>query len=308
MSPAQAEFLRTEHLATLHEREVTQELHMDTTVLAVTAANPPFLRFRRQVVDWMAEVADQHALKDSTTHTAMHFFDVIACTREVSRQHLHLVAMCCLLVAAKHDEMDARVPRIEALVSCSAGAYDGDAVRQTELSVLAALNWRLSPVTPAHFLVYYIDVGLLCESDVVDDRPASQRSLGMLIKYIEFFKNLMLHEFSFSKFLPSAMAAGIVAAARRAIKVVPIWNSYLESLTGYSDAGVFAPYAALYKHYQVTFPTSPTAMASPESVNEFERTARLALEREQQSRLPSSPPTTAAAVNASAGGPQNQSQ
>ena len=112
-------------------------------------------------------------------------------------------------------------------------------------------------------------------SQLFEGGPQNRRSaLKYVRKYADFFAELSLQEYTFQQYLPSVMSAAVVAAARRAVKIDPIWNSELESLTGYNASQIFKAYKHMYSYYTESFPTAPHCNPSPSSVLQFEEKAQ----------------------------------
>ena len=76
-----------------------------------------------------------------------------------------------------------------------------------------------------------------------------ERALKYVKKYADFFAELCLQEYTFQQYLPSVMGAAVIAAARRAVKIDPIWNQELEQLTTYNEKQIFKAYRHLYAYY-----------------------------------------------------------
>jgi hypothetical protein len=73
----------------------------------------------------------------------------------VARNRLQLVAMCCLVIAAKYEEAEENVPHLNALNDLATIQYSADVAHQTEVLVLEKLDWTLSVVTPVHYIGMY---------------------------------------------------------------------------------------------------------------------------------------------------------
>src|SRR5688572_737235 len=83
------------------------------------------------------------------------------------------MAMCCILIAAKYEELRDRVPTIEQLTECSNGTYTRALFQKMEIMVLnqvrspvlrgrlrvVQLGWRLDCVTTVHFLSLHFHDG-----------------------------------------------------------------------------------------------------------------------------------------------------
>ena len=237
-----------------------------------------YLKHRRIIVDWMCEVGEEFKLGPLTIHCSVRFLDRVLSSLDVAKNRLQLVAMACILIASKHEETEDVTPTLNELNECSNNAYSIDALKEMEVSVLRHLGWQLALITPIHFLQFYQARGIIFHTDLFEGGPSNRKSaLKYVRKYADFFAELCLQEYSFQQYLPSVMAAAVIAAARRAVKIDPIWNSGLEGLTTYNEKDIFPAYKQLYNYYTESFPTAPHVYPSPRSVVEFEARGGAAL-------------------------------
>jgi cyclin A len=222
----------------------------------------------------MCEVGEEYKLCPLTIHNAVRYLDRVLGVTDVAKNKLQLVAMACVLVASKCEEAEDVTPTLAELNECSNHAYTSDMVKETEIAVLRALNWSLTTVNPIHFLQFFQARGIVFQNDLFEGGAQNRRSaLKYVKKYADFFAELCLQEYGFQRYIPSVMAAAVVAAARRAVKIDPIWNSELEGLTTYDESSIYSAYDSLWKYYVISFPTAPQCLPSPTSVVQFEERA-----------------------------------
>jgi hypothetical protein len=62
-------------------------------------------------------------------------------------------------------------------------------------------------------------------------KPLIEKVPRYIKKYTDFFADLCLQDYRFQQFAPSLLAAAIVAAARRALNIEPVWRTELIVLT-----------------------------------------------------------------------------
>ena len=78
----------------------------------------------------------------------------------VPKTSLHLVALCCLQIAVKYEEIEERVPTMAKLRAWTSNMYSPDIIQKMELAVLIELKWELGILTPAHFLESFLTMML----------------------------------------------------------------------------------------------------------------------------------------------------
>jgi len=224
-----------------------------------------YVRYRRIVVDWMTEVGNECDLQPMTTHMAVNYLDRILGQTTVHKTRLQLVSLVCILVAAKHDEEPDYVPTIEKLNGCTNYAYSPELIKEMEILVLKCLDWHLNVVIPLHFLNLFNYCNIVFDNDDIDGgKPHTEAIILYTQKYAYFFADLCLQEYTFQQYPPSLLVAGILAAARRAVRIEPVWNANLKVMTGYGAREVHACCKHIYSHYEASFPNQSEARSLPE--------------------------------------------
>ena len=234
-----------------------------------------YLRFRRLLVDWMCEVGDELRLHNSTMHVAVLFLDRMLQSVTVAKSRLQLVAISCILIAAKLEEAEEHVPAVMDLNEFAQPGYSPDEIQGMEMQVLNQLGWSMGAVTPLHFLGYYLSKGVVFEDDTFQGRPLVDKVPRYVQKYAEFFADLCLQDYAFQRYEPSLLAAAIITASRKALHIAGapgaeagangsrgLWRPELTALTGTSELAMAPVMDHLWKHYLRCFPTAWSAPAA----------------------------------------------
>lgn len=111
---------------------------------------------------------------------------------DVHRSRLQLVAMAAVVVAAKYEEEELRVPSNEAINTYANGAYPPKMVHQMEVLLLNRLAWCLTAVTPLHYLGLFQREGILLSDDTMTWKPLVGKAVRYAKKYCDFFADLCL--------------------------------------------------------------------------------------------------------------------
>ena len=77
----------------------------------------------------------------------------------VAKDRLRLVAVTCLLIAAKYEEKIYSTPEVDDLVFITNDTYTNLEIRQMEWRILKALDFKLGRPLPVHFLRRYVKAG-----------------------------------------------------------------------------------------------------------------------------------------------------
>lgn len=118
-------------------------------------------RMRAILLDWLIEVCEVYKMHRETYHLTMDFIDrYLSCKRDVPKQHLQLIGITCLFIAAKVEEI--YPPKIGEFAFVTDSACSENEILDMELIILKTLNWNLSPVTVNCWLSMYMQ--LCCDS------------------------------------------------------------------------------------------------------------------------------------------------
>ncbi|KAG8233557.1 hypothetical protein J437_LFUL013769 [Ladona fulva] len=114
-------------------------------------------RMRSILLDWLIEVCEVYKLHRETYYLAQDFIDrFLAVQEDVPKQHLQLIGITCLFIAAKVEEI--YPPKICEFAYVTDGACDEGEILDKELIILKTLNWDLSPVTVNSWLTIYLQL------------------------------------------------------------------------------------------------------------------------------------------------------
>lgn len=247
---------------TLLDGEKTNPLVSGAARLPV-GGTEEYVAARRMLVDWVSDVAEEFRLLVPTTHLAIRYMDIFLLLTPFPRSRLQLAATTAVLLAAKFEENEGRVPPIRALVKATNFAYSREDIVAIEAYMLRRIDWRLNQVTAHHFIRYFTALRLVDGDDCVDGAQACTVHLSYVEKYVSFFLELVLLEPEFAvRWYPSHVAAAIVSCARRAVRVDPIWSQRLHMFTGYAAEDIYGCYKAINELYTRHFPPHDAAPAA----------------------------------------------
>ena len=102
------------------------------------------------LVDWLVEVAEEYKLSPENLYLSANYVDRFLSVMPVLRGRLQLVGVTCMLIASKYEEIFA--PQVEDFVYITDSTYSATEVLQMEVTVLNALRFNLTAVTPHCFI------------------------------------------------------------------------------------------------------------------------------------------------------------
>jgi len=236
----------------MRKKEVKQQTKR-TSYCFRSHSDANFQQYRATLVDWLCQVGQQCSLHSLTIHSAVAFLDSLVDILPVDTSRLYLVAAATLLIAAKMEEMEDKIPRV-ALLDRFTGNRHAGLIPRFETMILNCLQWELIVLTPSHFLGYYLEAALLpAELGANVHLQNFEKAKAYLFNMAEFLIDLCEHYSIFREYLPSVVAASAVAASRQMLKVAPYWSSSLALLSALPQQAVDPCVSLITRYYQQSF-------------------------------------------------------
>lgn len=119
----------------------------------------PYLqtRMRSILLDWLSEVSEVYKLHRETFYLAIDFIDrYLSVEENVPKQHLQLIGITCLFIAAKIEEI--YPPKLSEFAYVTDGACKDEDILDRELIILNSLHWDLTPMTVNGWLCVYMQL------------------------------------------------------------------------------------------------------------------------------------------------------
>mmetsp|Transcript_93412 Transcript_93412/g.136455 ORF Transcript_93412/g.136455 Transcript_93412/m.136455 type:complete len:418 (-) Transcript_93412:551-1804(-) len=176
-----------EHLISSENKLLPCSTYMDTVQHDI---NPVM---RGILVDWLVEVAEEYKLSPENLYLSANYVDRFLSIMPVLRGRLQLVGVTCMLIASKYEEIFA--PQVEDFVYITDSTYSATEVLQMEVTVLNALRFNLTAVTPHCFIKRLTTVMGLDEQN---------------LHLSEYLAEITIQEFPYLCYKPSQIAASAV--------------------------------------------------------------------------------------------------
>jgi len=217
-------------------------------------------------------------------HLAVLYLDIVAhhaISATFSKVHWKEVAMSCLFIAAKFDEVDDNIPISEEF--CVKAMGDGGGrdynlvlkwstnqfLEWESLLLRSVLGWNLNLLTPLHFLELYVQMGAVFESEEWDQ--GDQKCKLDKVKDMSYFScDLAMECHGVIGMLPSVVGLAWVLVGRKLSKVQPVWDPKFEEMYCYKFQDIEKAYESLYTTYKnncksikVKFPNPASTKLNP---------------------------------------------
>ncbi|MQM18053.1 hypothetical protein Taro_051037 [Colocasia esculenta] len=187
---------------------------------------------RAILIDWLVEVAEEYRLVPDTLYLTVNYIDRYLSGNEMNRQHLQLLGVACMLIAAKYEEICA--PQVEEFCYITDNTYVKEEVLQMEAAVLKYLKFEMTAPTARRFVR---------AAHHSDEAPLLQ--LEFLANYLA---ELSLLEYGLLCYPPSVIAASAIFLAK--FILLPTkrpWNATLRHYALYQPSELCSCVKALHR-------------------------------------------------------------
>jgi len=173
------------------------------------AAQPDInAKMRGILVDWLVEVHSKYKMHNETLYLTVNIIDRYLSLRTIKRRHLQLLGVVALFIASKYEEIDP--PKAAALAHITDNAYTKAEILRLECNVVAALNFEIVAVTPAHFVDRFARVNA-CQP--------GHRS------FINYLLDLCLPEAHMIRHTPSQLVSAAILLSNQLLGHAPAWSA-----------------------------------------------------------------------------------
>eukprot|EP00808_Paulinella_micropora_P008561 g38044.t1 len=225
------------------------------------------IQHRSVLIDYIFEITDEFALSATTAHIAVKYMDIILSSQDadadngkrIPTDRWQLVVMVSLWISAKLHEVNP--PTLLDLYEAAGQFYHPLLIKAFEIEVLQKLDWRLHVVVPLQFLDLWGENGLVFPGDRSENKPVTAAKTTNLSKCLRYFACVGVQDYESEAFLPSHVAAGMVAASRSALRIEPAWNGQLTIVTGLGPVEVYKHYTRLWAVHQARTSDATPAIA-----------------------------------------------
>lgn len=211
---------------------VLQEAELNRLTLRYIS---PQITFRSILVELIREVGQQQNLRRTTVHLAIYLMDSFMDNHNIAHNRLKLTALSCVLLAAKIEENEPKVPTLERMNKLLKPKCPLSDFVVLEVVLLKFFNWHLLIPTTAVFVEYWL-LHIVSKGDfgpsVSEDQYFERRSRAA--ELVLEFLDVTLLDITMTNVRPSLLAAACMAATRAILSVKRTWNNSMIKLTGYT--------------------------------------------------------------------------
>lgn len=148
-----------------------------------------YLSYRTLLVDWLKIMKKKLCLSDGTFHIAVKYMDYILSQKEYHQSKYQLIALSCLVLAAKYEELDMNIPFPEDFARIAKLPFHNFVIAQCEMLILEILNWKLKVSTTYSITHCLLSQGVLFDTDRISQGRSlpRQEHAALLTRVVESF-------------------------------------------------------------------------------------------------------------------------
>lgn len=114
------------------------------------------ISLRNVLITLICDVAEQKCLNITCVHVAVFLLDIFMDNHNIAIERLKLVALVCLLLGAKLEDSDNKVPKMSELNSIINNQYPLRDYISVEIMVMEFFSFDIAMLTYSHFVEYFI--------------------------------------------------------------------------------------------------------------------------------------------------------
>lgn len=222
------------------------------------------LESRTAIVNWIAQVAHDFELSIMTVHMTVEYYDRVRACMAFPSDMLPIVAVSCLLIAAKFEEGADKIPSLSELlvVMGTPASFSRTNLMAWELQILWLLGWNLRCATRLHFLEAFDALGLSSSQDKLGHRPPTSSEQEYVFGFAKFFCDFAAQHPEFVQYGSELAAVACVALSRNLVGIRPVWPDELSRRFGHSACDIAPCCDDLLLRYRAMYSDRPSDVVS----------------------------------------------
>ena len=122
------------------------------------------------MVDYIVDLGDRLQQSNFTIHNACTYLDILFPHQEIFEKRSKVIALTCLFISSKFEELDDNIPSAREFVEESRIQVGRREMMKIESELLnGPLEWDLGVVTPLSATEALLSLGVIFESDEKDN-------------------------------------------------------------------------------------------------------------------------------------------
>ena len=229
------------------------------------------LGYRTELISFVEELALKLDYKESTFYLAIAILDALLSLYSIERSQIKMVSFMALNLAAKMEEKSSKIPELTAISQLFENQFDIEELGGCETLLSSVLSYNFNIKTPQTFLELFLSKGITSNKDL--GMPCNEKFENKMLQFeslIAFFLQISISHYIFYKYTSIAVAASIIAAARKLIGFENVWTNDLENLTRVSWESIEDCTNLLYEAASQKYPVLTPQIVLGAQDEEFE--------------------------------------
>ncbi len=175
--------------------------------------------------------------------------DYVLSKTEIASKMYPVVALTCLIIAAKYDELDRNIPPYDDYIKASSLEVAKENLIECEMHLLQQLSWNLRVVTPLIFLQLLLTQGVIFSNDSCNKSKMDPVLAKKVSRQANVLIDAALECGKMLEFGQATIAGTCVALSRQVLGVTPVWPDILQEMTGHSVDDLKKCMETLHNYY-----------------------------------------------------------
>jgi len=210
-----------------------------------------YMSVRTLLIDWLNIMKTRLGLSESTFHIAIRYMDFVLAQKDYHQSKYQLIALSCLTIAAKYDELDRKIPFPEDFSRLGRLPFRTIVLTECEMLLLKILDWQLKVSTTYDMVHCLLSQGVLFDDDMLSN--GEKPSLKHAAYLTKIAKHFVSDSVRINKFVledQGQLAVAIILSSRKALGLQNVWSKYMEELTGFDFMQIKQTYEMFSSEYE----------------------------------------------------------
>jgi hypothetical protein len=210
---------------------VLNQMFRREKTLSKPANRPFFLNFRNELVFMIKEFCNMKKFKDITYSLTLRLLDEVCSFIDFKTSELPLIAMTCIILAAKLEENEYKIPSLAYLQEYLSNNFSFDQILIAEKTLFGLLKFNINRQTAVECSLIFLRAGVINSSDLVCIQSNKH------LEFVQSFENLVIQLATFAtenyemNFYPMRILVSAIFCLSRNHFGLAEWSSELTVLT-----------------------------------------------------------------------------
>jgi len=154
--------------------------------------NAAYIKYRVNIIKWLKELTNKLDITNTSLHIAVAYTDYVLSRLNIASGKFNLIALTCLIIAVKYDELDKNIPSLFDFINIARSTFfvKPKDIKDCEAKILSTLSWNLCIITPLNFLDILFTQGVLHITDTITEGEVNIETAKEITRHSKYLLDI----------------------------------------------------------------------------------------------------------------------